>query len=292
MVSTLPYRRIGIIGTGRVASAIGCALASYSNEPLLIWGRNPKKCAEAVAVIGRSQTAEDMAQIARDCDLIMLAIADDALAHIVAALAQAEATDQPRFIFHVSGRSGAAILERLRSATSMTAAIHPAMTFTGNPTNEVKHMVDARFAVTGSTEQANVMAQNVVALLGGIMVPVEEAQRALYHAALCHGANHLVTLIADSCQALAAAGVTEPSALLAPLVRTALDVSLNRGMTGLSGPLLRGDAETIGQHLTVLGHTCPWLLPSYKAMARATLDGLERLHAEQRSSIACRTLLE
>ena len=292
MVSTSPYRRIGIIGTGRVASAIGCALAAQSNDPLLIWGRNPTKCTEAVAVIGRAQAAGDMAQIARDCDLIMLAVADDALAHIVVALAQAEPTDQPRFIFHVSGRSGATILDPLRSATSMTAAIHPAMTFTGNPTREVKHMVGARFAVTGSTEQANAAAQKLVTLLGGIMVPVEEAQRALYHAALCHGANHLVTLIAGACQALAAAGVAEPSALLAPLVRAALDASLDHGMAGLSGPLLRGDDETIAKHLAALGEQCPTLLPPYKAMALATLDELDRHNGAPRSTAACRTLLE
>ena len=280
MVSTSPYRRIGIIGTGRVASAIGCALAAHSNDPLLIWGRNPEKCAEAVAVIGRAQAAGDMAQIARDCDLIMLAVADDALAHIVDALAQAESTEQPRFIFHVSGRSGATILDPLRSATSMTAAIHPAMTFTGNPT------------VTGSTEQANAAAQKLVTLLGGIMVPVEEAQRALYHAALCHGANHLVTLIAGACQALAAAGVAEPSALLAPLVRAALDASLDHGMAGLSGPLLRGDDETIANHLTALGEQCPTLLPPYKAMALATLDELDRHNGAPRTTVACRTLLE
>ncbi|MEQ6332283.1 DUF2520 domain-containing protein [Sphingobium sp. MK2] len=283
MVSTSPYRRIGIIGTGRVASAIGRAIAAQSNDPLLIWGRNPTKCAEAVAVIGRAQTAEDMAQIAHDCDLIMLAVADDALAHVVAALAQTEPTDRPRFIFHVSGRSGAAILDPLRSASSMTAAIHPAMTFTGNPTNEVKHMVDARFAVTGSTEQASAAAQEVVALLGGIIVPIEEAQRALYHAALCHGANHLVTLIAGSCQALAAAGVAEPSTLLAPLVRAALEASLDRGISGLSGPLLRGDDETIAEHLSALEQHCPTLMPPYRAMALATLGQLGRLHGEGQS---------
>nr|WP_310222595.1 DUF2520 domain-containing protein [Sphingobium xenophagum] len=292
MVSTSPYRRIGIIGTGRVASAIGHALAAHSNDSLVIWGRNPKKCAEAVAVIGRAQTAGDMAQIARDCDLIMLTVADDALPHIVASLAQAEATDQPRFIFHVSGRSGAAILDPLRSATSMTAAIHPAMTFTGKPTSEVQHMIKARFAVTGSTEQANAAAQKLVTLLGGIMVPIEEAQRALYHAALCHGANHLVTLIAGACQALATAGVAEPLALLAPLVRAALDVSLDHGMAGLSGPLLRGDDETIAKHLAALSQQCPTLLPPYKAMALTTLDELDRHNGAPRSTVACRTLLE
>ena len=283
MVNTPPYRHIGIIGTGRVASAIGLALAGHSREPLLIWGRNRAKCADAVGVIGRAQATGNLARIASDCDLIMLAVADDALAGIVVAMAQAARADLPRFIFHVSGRSGVAILEPLRSASSMTAAIHPAMTFTGNPPSEVEHMVTARFAVTGSSEQASAAAQDVVNLLGGVTVAIAEAQRELYHAALCHGANHLVTLIAGSCQALAAAGVAEPDALLAPLVRAALDASLRQGMAGLSGPLLRGDEETIDKHLAALGQHCPTLLPTYGAMALATLDELGRVDDARQS---------
>src|SRR3546814_20897775 len=66
------------------------------------------------------------------------------------------------------------------------------------------------------------------------------------------------------------------SALLAPLIRAALGNSLVHGFAGLSGPLLRGDARTIGNPLTVLANDSPALLPAYSAMARATLDELQR----------------
>src|SRR3546814_17694194 len=65
-------------------------------------------------------------------------------------------------------------------------------------------------------------------------------------------------------------------ALLAPLIRAALGNSLVHGFAGLSGPLLRGDARTIGNHLTALANDSPALLPVYVAMARATLDELKR----------------
>ncbi|WP_097093793.1 Rossmann-like and DUF2520 domain-containing protein [Novosphingobium sp. Chol11] len=284
------YGRIGIIGSGRVASALGLALAELSVEPLALWGRDPARCATAVASIGRAVAAPRMTDIAETCDLIVLAVSDDALEQSILDLG-AGGGIAPPFIFHVSGRNGAAILAPLGVKGWLTAAIHPAMTFTGDPHAEVGQMIGARFAVTGSTDQANEAARAVVAHLGGIPVDIAEEHRPLYHAALCHGANHLITLIAGSCEALAAAGVDDPAALLAPLVRAALENSLGKGMAGLSGPLLRGDKATIAGHISALRKDCPPLLPPYQAMGLATLDALERLNGKELPS-PCRPMLE
>jgi predicted short-subunit dehydrogenase-like oxidoreductase (DUF2520 family) len=146
-------------------------------------------------------------------------------------------------------------------------------------------MAGARFAVTASSDLALALAHKVVACLKGVAVDIPEAQRALYHAALCHAANHLVTLMAGSQRALAAAGVEEPSALLAPLVRAALENSLAHGFAALSGPLLRGDGQTIGNHLVALAQDCPEMAPAYRAMALATLDELGRDDRDLRATL-------
>lgn len=231
-----------------------------------------------------------MADIADACDLIVLAVSDDALEPCVHDLAAIAGATSP-FAFHVSGHSGAALLAPLHAEGWLTAAIHPVMTFTGDPRAEVRQMIGARFAVTGATEQASAAARAIVARLGGVPVEIAEEHRPLYHAALCHGANHLVTLIAGSCEALAAAGVDDPAALVAPLVRAALENGLAKGMAGLSGPLLRGDVETIDGHLSALRAGCPSLLPPYRAMALATLDALGGKAGAARSS-CLRSLLE
>ncbi|MES2172418.1 MAG: DUF2520 domain-containing protein [Pseudomonadota bacterium] len=280
MRSDPPYRRIGIIGAGRVANAMALALHARSADPLLAWGRDPARRDAMVAGIGHAQAAYDLKTIASTCDLILIAVSDDAIPDLVGPLAQRLPTGSAPFILHLSGRSGAALLAPLAQRGALTAAVHPAMTFTGDPAQEVARMVGARFVVTADTQAAIAAAQALVALLGGIMEQVAEAQRALYHAALCHAANHLVTLIAGASDALAAAGIAEPGALLAPLVRAALDNSLDRGMAALSGPLLRGDGDTIADHLTALSADSPDLLPAYCAMATATLDALERTGAQ------------
>lgn len=269
------FRQIGIIGSGRVAQALALGLAPHSECRVLLWGRSPERASTAAARVG-ADAVPQFDRIARDSDLIAIAVSDDALAAVTVALADSLSANRSSFIFHVSGRSGAAILDPLRAAGALTAAIHPAMTFTGEPQSEVRRMADARFAITGSSPDASCEARRIVERLGGVAVDISEERRPLYHAALCHASNHLVTLIEGASHALRKAGVDDPGALLAPLVRAALENSLDRGFAALSGPLLRGDDQTIENHLEALGAHCPALLPAYRAMALATLDELGR----------------
>ena len=276
MTDSPTYRQIGVIGAGRVARALSLALARHSVAPILLWARSEDSRRTAVDDIGRAVAADRVATLVENCDLIAIAVSDDAIAPVVADIAPLVSSTSIPFIFHVSGRSGAAILDPLHRAGTQTAAIHPVMTFTGDPQNEVARMIGARFAITGSSEDATAEAGRVVRLLGGVGAEIDEAYRPLYHAALCHAANHLVTLISGASHALTRAGVDDPHALLAPLVRAAVENSLAHGFGALSGPLLRGDGETIGNHMAALERDCPELVPAYRAMARATLDELER----------------
>ena len=274
-MDTPRFQQFGIVGSGRVAQALALGFAPHSFARPLLWGRSSEHVRTAVAGIGGA-AAHDLGQILARCDAVAIAVSDDALADVVADMAAHGPADHAPFVFHVSGRSGVAVLKPLRAAGALTAAVHPAMTFTGNPAGEVERMAGARFAITGSTPDAAARACKAVSLLGGVAVEIAEERRALYHAALWHASNHLVTLIAGASDALTEAGVDDPAALLAPLVRAALENSLSSGFAGLSGPLLRGDHHTIGDHLDALVAFSPGLLPAYRAMARATLDQLER----------------
>lgn len=270
------FHQIGIVGAGRVAQALALGLAPHSLAQPLLWARTPARAETAAARLGCAIAEPGLDRLAQACDVIVIAVSDDAVASVAADLAEAMATGRQPFVFHVSGRSGAAILDPLRAAGALTAAIHPAMTFTGDPEGEALRMEQARFAVTGSSPQASELAHRLVGLLGGVAVDIAEERRPLYHAALCHASNHLVTLMAGASHALRNAGVDDPAGLLAPLVRAALENSLDRGFDALSGPVLRGDSLTIESHLDILAACCPGLLPAYRAMALATLDELAR----------------
>lgn len=99
---------------------------------------------------------------------------------------------------------------------------------------------------------------------------IDESDRGLYHGALAHGANHLVTLVADAVDLLAAAGVDDPAGTLRPLLQAALDNALAHGSAALTGPVARGDAGTVAAHLRTIAAVAPDSVELYAALARHT----------------------
>ena len=91
----------------------------------------------------------------------------------------------------------------------MPLALHPVMTFTGTPV-DLERLLDATFGVT-TVDLARPLAEALVIEMGGEPLWVPEQDRVTYHAALAHGANHLVTLVAQSMQLLTEAGIEDPA---------------------------------------------------------------------------------
>jgi predicted short-subunit dehydrogenase-like oxidoreductase (DUF2520 family) len=144
------------------------------------------------------------------------------------------------------------------------------MTFTGHAA-DVDRLAGASFGVTAPDDLRS-FAAGLVADLGGEVEWISEADRPLYHAALAHGANHLVTLVNEAMDRLRDAGVARPDKVLAPLLRAALENTLRLGDAALTGPVSRGDAGTVAQHLDRLAATAPDSVPAYLALARRTAD--------------------
>ena len=202
--------------------------------------------------------ADEVARAATD--LLLLAVPDDALQGVVAGLAKTGALPAARW-----SRTPRARTAWPCSATSEGMALHPAMTFTGEPT-DLDRLPGIAWGVT-ATDKA--FATRLVADLGGIPEWIAEDARPLYHAALAHGANHLVTLVNEAADLLRAAGVEQPEAVLSPLLHAALDNALRLGDAALTGPVSRGDAGTVRKHLDRMPAEA---VPAYLALARRTAD--------------------
>ena len=130
----------------------------------------------------------------------------------------------------------------------------------------------ARAVARGVTAADRPVAERLVADLKGIPEWIADEQRPLYHAALAHGANHLVTLVSQAMGLLRESGATDPAATLRPLLTAALDNALAMDSAALTGPIVRGDVETVRAHLDAIVRTRPGTLPSYVALARATAN--------------------
>ncbi|MGE4307382.1 MAG: NAD(P)-binding domain-containing protein, partial [Novosphingobium sp.] len=107
-MNTLPFRQIGIVGTGRVARALALGLQNHSSAPLMVWGRAPAQCHEAVGHLAHAQAVSSLSDILNACDIVAIAVADDAIPEIVRAVSEVGALSQAPLVFHVSGGSGTA----------------------------------------------------------------------------------------------------------------------------------------------------------------------------------------
>ncbi|MEU6187027.1 DUF2520 domain-containing protein [Nocardia sp. NPDC047038] len=276
---------VGIVSAGRVGSALGVALERAGH---VVFG----VCAISDASVRRARTRLPdseilpIEQVAARSELLLLAVPDAELPGLVRGLAGAEVVRPGTIVAHTSGANGVGVLAPLAEIGALPLAIHPAMTFTGHD-EDVNRLGNACFGITAADEVGYAIAQSLVIEMGGEPVRVPEENRPLYHAALAHGSNHLVTVIVDAVAALRAAlagpglmgqqlvdeqpnGLAER--LLAPLASAALDNALRRGQSALTGPVARGDAGAVAAHLTALASVDARLAEAYRALSLRTAE--------------------
>ncbi|MEP9384995.1 Rossmann-like and DUF2520 domain-containing protein [Nocardioides cheoyonin] len=265
-----PGRRVGVIGAGRVGAVLAAALRAVGDEIVSVSGESDASRERVAALLPGVPVAKPTA-VARSCDVLLVTVPDDMLGNVVTTLADAGALREGQYVVHTSGRHGLAVLAPARAVGAHAVALHPAMTFSGTAV-DLRRLPGCVVGLTAATPADRAFAEAVVADLGGSAMWVPEEMRTLYHAGLAHGANHLVTLVTEAMEILAAAGASDPAGTLRPLLTAALDNALARGDAALTGPIVRGDAGTVAAHLEDLGANAPQTVPSYVALARATLD--------------------
>ena len=280
---------IGIISAGRVGTALGVALERAEHV--------------VVACSAISQASRQRAQrrlpdtavlppdeVAGRAELLLLAVPDAELGGLVSGLAATSAVRPGTIVAHTSGANGIGVLAPLTEQGCIPLAIHPAMTFTGSD-EDIARLPDACFGVTAADEVGYAIAQSLVLEIGGEPFRVREDARTLYHAALAHASNHVVTVLLDAVEALRAAlwgqellgqelvgdapgGIAER--VIGPLARASLENALQRGQAALTGPVARGDAAAVAGHLRALAEVDPELAQAYRANSLRTA---QRAHA-------------
>ena len=247
---------VGLIGAGRVGAVVGAALRAAGHRVVAITASSAGSQARAARLLPDAAVlpADEVTRAATD--LLLIAVPDDSLPGVAASIEKAGS----QVVAHTSGAHGLSVLGDVNGL-----ALHPAMTFTGEAT-DLNRLPGISWGVT-ATDRA--FATRLVADLGGVPEWIDEQSRPLYHAALAHGANHLVTLVNEAADLLRAAGVEQPRKVLAPLLRAALDNTLRLGEDALTGPVSRGDAGTVRRHLDRMPAEA---VPAYLALARRTAD--------------------
>jgi predicted short-subunit dehydrogenase-like oxidoreductase (DUF2520 family) len=261
--------RVGVVGAGRVGAVLAHALRAAGHEIVAAAGESDAS-RNRIAGLLPGVPVHKPSAVARECELLLLTVPDDMLPNVVAMLSASGSIHEGQVVVHTSGRHGLAVLDEAVAVGARAIALHPAMTFTGTE-RDLPRLRDCVFGVTAG-EAERPLTKQLVADLGGRAMWVPEDRRTLYHAGLAHGANHLVTLVTEAMEILSAAGAEDPASTLRPLLSAALDNALNDGDAALTGPIVRGDVNTVQAHLVDLVANAPQTLSSYVALARATLD--------------------
>lgn len=282
-----PRLDVAVVGTGRAGSVLGAALMRAGHKVV---------ACTAVSDISRLRAESLMPgvpikpvdQAVSQCDLVLLTVPDDVLPELVLGLAATTSIDPGTFVVHASGRYGVDVLEPLTRIGTLPLALHPVMTFTGTSV-DLSRLSGCPFGVT-SHEVLRPVAEALVVEIGGEPVWVPEGNRALYHAALAFGSNNIITLVNETVSLLSSADIHDPSRLVAPLFGAALDNALRNGDNALTGPISRGDVDTVRTHIDVLSEKSPQTVEAYRVMAR--LSTQRALDAGTLSATNAERLLE
>jgi predicted short-subunit dehydrogenase-like oxidoreductase (DUF2520 family) len=236
---------LALVGPGRVGRSLAAA-ATRTGIPVSPAARDevPERCREAEAVL----LCVPDAAIAGACEAVLAA------------------APRLRFLGHTSGATGLDALAPAAAAGAEVFCLHPLQTVPSGDTD----LSGAPCAVSASAASGLELARSLATALGMAPFEIRDEDRPAYHAAACLASNFLVALEESAADLLARSGVENPRELLAPLVlRTAANWSEN-GAAALTGPIARGDEETVERHLAALAETHPELLELYSALAART----------------------
>ena len=232
--------RLGIIGPGRLGTALAGAFR-----------------AAGVEVAGPAGRGEPV-----DAEAVLLCVPD-------AAIAEAAAGVDAEFVGHTSGATPLIALREVPGAQFAAFGFHPLQTVTGPGTD----FAGCGCAIAGSTPEALALARALAEALRMEPFEIADEARAAYHAAASIASNFLVTLEAAAEAVAGGAGIEPQQArrLLAPLVRTTVANWERLGPEGaLTGPVARGDDVTVARQRRAVEAAAPDLLPLFDALVDRT----------------------
>jgi predicted short-subunit dehydrogenase-like oxidoreductase (DUF2520 family) len=235
---------LAIIGAGRV-------------------GRAMHRATQAEGIDSRLAGREDAAAACAGAEAALLCVPDDSIAEACEAIA---ATPGLRYMGHSSGAIGLDALAPASDRAVEVFGLHPLQTIT----DENPELIGASCAISGSSPSALSFAGALARRVGLLAFELSEQQRAAYHAAASMASNFLVTLEESASELLEQSGVENPRDLLAPLVLRSAENWAQVGPRALTGPIARGDEQTVERHLAAIEAHAPELLDLYRELAERT----------------------
>ncbi|MBI2886919.1 MAG: aspartate 1-decarboxylase [Chloroflexi bacterium] len=259
---------LGFIGAGTVGTALAQGLRAVGYEVIGVSSRTPASCRRFAARVPGAQVFPAAQDLANAAALVFITTPDEAIPAVAGALRWRPG----QMVVHCSGVDSTDILEPARLVGGHVGVFHPLQSF-ASADEALQHLRGATFALEGESPLIEVL-ESMASALGGRGIPLKPGQKVLYHAAAVIASNYLVALASLSARLWREFGVEEKRAIgaLLPLMRGALDNLERLGVPGaLTGPIARGDVDTVRKHLGALALQTPELLAVYQELATHTI---------------------
>lgn len=251
--------RIGLVGAGRVARALVIALERAGLPVVAVGSRQPERLSPS-----RYPQPCTPQQAVDQADLVLLTVADDAIAPVTAALRWRAG----QAVVHCSGATEVAALDAAAQAGAHTGGFHPLQIFS-DPEQAAQRLAGSTAAIEAGPALLPTL-QALAAALGMPATVLPPGMRVRYHVAAGYAASFLLPVLQEAVALWASFGVDEADALqaLLPLARGTLDAAQTRGLAGaVSGPIARGDLGTVQRHLGALETLGPSRTAFYRFLA-------------------------
>jgi predicted short-subunit dehydrogenase-like oxidoreductase (DUF2520 family) len=226
------------------------------------WGEWPESLARATIVLVTVRDAE-LDGVLRD--LLTAALASGAV------------------VLHASGTAEPPALDRLRTLGHPGGTFHPLLPLT-DPTRAAEQLHRAWIGIDGDS-RARSVSRELAAAIGASVVEIPDGAKARYHAAAVLVSNFPIVLFALATRVLSSAGVSEEAARGAAGTLLTAAVENARALApavALTGPVARGDVETVRAHLAALAEM-PDVLEVYRVLSREAIPLAESAGAERGS---------
>jgi predicted short-subunit dehydrogenase-like oxidoreductase (DUF2520 family) len=260
--------RITIVGAGNLGATLVMCLhqAGYLIDQIVF--RNSSASRRKASVLARKigTRAVAIARVKIEADLVWLCVPDDAIAQVAHSLAE-RADWKGRVVLHSSGALTSDELAVLRRRGAQVASVHPMMTFVAG---SQPALAGVPFAIEGDAEAVRA-SRRIVKELGGAAYAIRKLDKVAYHAWGTFASPLLTALLVTTEQVAAVAGVSQREAkrrMLPILRQTLANYAALDAAGSFSGPIVRGDVETIRRHLGLL-RKVPAAREVYVALARA-----------------------
>lgn len=251
--------RFGIIGLGRVGSAMLALLRQAGHLP--VWSVSSHCLENDVPCFSSLPETPDAAEV------VFMAVPDGVIKDVAMEIEKkwADACSGITF-FHFSGLFSSDLLSGLAKCGGEVASLHPLQSIMD--VAQAQQAIRKSFFTVEGSEQAIEIARNLVSSIGSRLIPIAKRDKILYHTAAVISSNYLVSLISQATQLMEKVGLSREH--LIPLIKGTVSNIEEHGRGALTGPVQRGDWETVKAHLDEIAERFPDMLPSYEALGLYT----------------------